>query len=538
MDGWSVPVLVQELLALYARRGCSGAAVDAPNAIIWRGWPGRTARRRWRPGGISGGIGGRPGWRRPCRARAGACGALTLALSAEQSAALSRQARQRGLTLNTFIQAAWAVLLGRLTGRDDVVFGVTVAGRPPELAGIERMVGLFINTLPLRIRLPARQPLIELLKEVQDSQSRLMAQQHLGLAEIQGLAGLGELFDTLVVFENYPVDRAGLASDAGGLRISELSGADATHYPLSLAASPGERLQLRLCYRPDLFERASVEAIADRLTRLLEAAVAQPDRPIGSLDILAPAERHRILREWNDTARAVPRATLPALFAAQVARTPDAVAALFEQHSLSYRALDARSSQLAHHLRAHGVGPEVVVGLCIERSLEMLIGLLGILKAGGAYLPLDPDYPAERLAFMLADARAPLLVTTAALRARLPATDARVVCLDAEADSIAALPTSAPANNTPPAQPRLCHLHFRLNRHTKRRRGHAQRDSKSSPNAHAQFRADRICTGPAVCFTQLRCSNMGDHRRIELRGMSRASHSSGSCRRRAGQFRA
>ena len=197
------------------------------------------------------------------------------------------------------------------------------------------------------------------------------------------------------------------------LSLAEQLGADGT--PGGLAGV--------LEYASDLFERASVEAIADRLIRLLEAAVAQPDRPIGSLEILAPAERHRILREWNDTARAVPRATLPQLFAAQVARTPDAVAALFEQHSLSYRALDARSSQLAHHLRAHGVGPEVVVGLCIERSLEMLIGLLGILKAGGAYLPLDPDYPPERLAFMLADARAPLLVTTTALRARLPDTE-------------------------------------------------------------------------------------------------------------------
>ena len=144
-----------------------------------------------------------------------------------------------GLTLNTLLQAAWAILLGRLTGRDDVVFGVTVAGRPPEIAGIERMVGLFINTLPLRIKVPASKPLLELFQEVQDSQSRLMAHQHLGLAEIQGLAGLGELFDTLVVFENYPVERGGLLGDAGGLRLTDVSGLDATHYPLSLTARAG-----------------------------------------------------------------------------------------------------------------------------------------------------------------------------------------------------------------------------------------------------------------------------------------------------------
>ena len=131
-----------------------------------------------------------------------------LSLSEAQTAALTQQARRQGLTLNTFIQAAWAILLGRLTGREDVVFGVTVAGRPPEIAGIESMVGLFINTLPLRVRLPADKPLIALLRELQERQSQLMAHQHLGLAEIQGLAGLGELFDTLVVFENYPVDHS------------------------------------------------------------------------------------------------------------------------------------------------------------------------------------------------------------------------------------------------------------------------------------------------------------------------------------------
>ena len=347
---------------------------------------------------------------------------ITRALSETLTAALTRQARSQGLTLNTFIQAAWAILLGRLTGREDVVFGVTVAGRPPEIAGIETMVGLFINTLPLRIKLPPATPLRTLLKDIQDGQSRLIAHQHLGLAEIQGLTGLGELFDTLVVFENYPVDRNGLAAAADGLRITSVGGHDATHYPVSLMAIPGEQLRLRLDYATDLFERASVEAMADRLVRLLEAAADDPDRAIGGLDILAPAERHTILRAWNDTARAVPSTTLPQLFEAQVARSPDAVAVVFEDTTLTYADLNARANQLAHHLRARGVGPEVVVGLCIERSPEMIVGLLGILKAGGAYLPLDPAYPTERLAFMIEDAGVPVLVTQAALHDRIPRT--------------------------------------------------------------------------------------------------------------------
>ena len=336
-------------------------------------------------------------------------------------------------------------MLGRLTGRDDVVFGVTVAGRPPEIAGIESMVGLFINTLPLRIKLLPGKSLLAVLKDLQDSQSRLMAHQYLGLAEIQRLTGLGELFDTLVAFENYPVDRGSVSADAGGLRLTGVSGHDATHYPMSLAAMPGERLWLRLTYRSDLFDRASVETLAGRLIRLIEAAVAAPDRAIGSIDILTPEERHTILREWNDTARAIEPATLPQRFAVQAARTPDAVAVVFEDERLSYGELDARANQLAHHLRAHGVGPEVVVGLCVERSLEMIVALLGILKAGGAYLPLDPAYPQARLAFMLDDAGAPLLVTQLALLDRLPRPRAQIVCLDTDWPTIARCPATAPA---------------------------------------------------------------------------------------------
>jgi non-ribosomal peptide synthetase component F len=202
--------------------------------------------------------------------------------------------------------------------------------------------------------------------------------------------------------------------------------------------------------------------------RLLEGAVADPERAIGRLDILGSDERDTILREWNATARAVPGATLPELFAAQVARTPEADAVVFEDKRLSYGELDARSSQVAHHLRGLGVGPEVVVGLCIERSLSMLVGLVGI---RGAYLPLDPDYPPERLAFMLADAGAPVLLTRAALRAHLPAHDAHVVCLDADCPPSQASPRPprppACCQSTPPVQARLedaaaCTGHYRL----------------------------------------------------------------------------
>jgi non-ribosomal peptide synthetase component F len=179
------------------------------------------------------------------------------------------------------------------------------------------------------------------------------------------------------------------------VRLSAISGRDATHYPLVLTALPGDRLQLRLSYQAGLFGRSDIEALARRLTRLLEAAVADPGRAIGTLEILGAEERRTILETWNATSRVIAPATLPELFAAQVARTPDATAVVFEGRSLSYRELDGRANALAHHLRGQGVGPEVVVGLCLERSLEMVVGLIAILKAGGAYLPLDPAYRAK-----------------------------------------------------------------------------------------------------------------------------------------------
>ena len=321
MDGWSMPVLVQELLTLYAQRDDAGAlprVTPYRDYLAWIAAQDRDAAIAvWRDALAGLDAATRVAAHDPGRAPI-VPEQITLALSEPLTTALTLAARRQGLTLNTLVQAAWAILLGRMTGRDDVVFGVTVAGRPPEIAGIERMVGLFINTLPLRIKLPPAKSLATFLREVQESQSGLAAQQHLGLAEIQNLAGLGDLFDTLMVFESYPVDRDGLAAGAAGLRLTDISGRDATHYPLSLAATPGERLQLRLDYRPDLFERASVETMAGRLIRLLEAAVADTDQPIGTLDILGPDERRTILRDWNDTARAIPSATLPELFAAQV----------------------------------------------------------------------------------------------------------------------------------------------------------------------------------------------------------------------------
>jgi non-ribosomal peptide synthetase component F len=219
-------------------------------------------------------------------------------------------------------------------------------------------------------------------------------------------------------------------------------------------------------YASDLFDRASVEALAGRLVRVLEAAVAAPEVAIGRLEILSAEERRTLLHEWTATERALPEATLPQLFAAQAAATPDAVAVVFAGEELSYGELDGRANRLAHHLRALGVGAESVVGVCLERSLELVVALIGILKAGGGYLPLDPGYPRERLSFMLADAGAAVLITQSGLRDR-------------------GASQQRPRRHRGAAQPRLRHLHLRLNRNTKRRRDRAS--SSSSFERRAVF---------------------------------------------------
>ena len=310
MDGWSMPILVQELLTLYGQRGDGGSlprVTPYRDYLAWLAGQDRAAAVAAWSAALAGLEEATLLAPHAARQAPALPEQILLTVDASLTAALMQQARARSLTVNTYIQGLWAILLGRLTGRDDVVFGVTVAGRPPEIAGIESMVGLFINTLPLRVKLSPEQPLAALLSALQDSQSRLMAHQHLGLAEIQSLAGLGELFDTLVVFENYPVDQAALAKAGNGLACHATS--PATTPPITrlrlLWLLRASSLRLRLDYRPDLFDRGSIEALGERLIRLLEAAVAEPERAIGRLDILGAAERQTLLRDWNDTAQPI-----------------------------------------------------------------------------------------------------------------------------------------------------------------------------------------------------------------------------------------
>ncbi|OKI15539.1 non-ribosomal peptide synthetase [Saccharothrix sp. CB00851] len=310
-------------------------------------------------------------------------------LSAEASAALVGEARRRGLTLSTVLHGAWGLLLGGLTGRADVVYGTTVAGRPAEVPGIENAVGLFINTVPVRQRWRGADSLATVFQHLQSEQARLLDHQYLGLAEIQRVTGHGELFDTLVVVENFP--------DV----VDDVEIRDQVHYPLALVALPGDRIELRLKHR---LADAEVPAIAERLVRLLSAFATTPDRPVASLDLVSDTEV-RWLAELNATGADVEEGTLVSRIAARTARTPDSTAVVYDDVTLTYAELDRRATALAHKLRGHEV-----VAVAVPRSAELMVALLGVLKAGAAYLPLDLDYPADRIDFMLADSGATTVV--------------------------------------------------------------------------------------------------------------------------------
>ncbi|MFC5955327.1 amino acid adenylation domain-containing protein [Streptomyces pratens] len=425
-DGWSSAVLLRELLTGYGE--LTGAAPGTPNAaavpyrdhLAWlAGQDRRAAAAAWRDALAGLDEPTLLGSADPNRLGA-LPGRTTVELSAETTARLTERARAAGVTLNSVVQGSWAVLLGRLTARTDVVFGGTVSGRTAPVAGVERMVGLLINTLPVRFRVRDDEPLIAALARFQDEQAPLMDHQHLGLADIQREAGLGNLFDTAVVVENYPLDLAQMRDLAGVVRLAAVDGTDATHYTVNLLVLPGERLRLHLDHRPDVLDARTARSVAEGLERLLTAVAEEPGTPVGALDVLS-AEQHRLIAAWNDTAVPVPDTTLVELFERQAARTPDALATVFGDERLTYAQLSARADALAAGLRARGARSEEIVAVALHRSTELVVALLAVLKSGAAYLPVDPSLPAERIAFMLSDAAPVLLLTTADVDAGLPA---------------------------------------------------------------------------------------------------------------------
>ncbi|MFC8792457.1 amino acid adenylation domain-containing protein [Streptomyces cinereoruber] len=456
-DAWSVTVLLRELTAAYAGETLPAPADPRPY-LAWLATRDRdAARAAWREAlagleeptrlpALAGTAAG-DGEQAP-RARTERVDVrLPEALTAE----LTARARREGLTLSTVLNGAWALLLGGLTGSRDVVFGTTVSGRTTEVEGLDAAVGLFVNTVPVRVRPRPEEPLAELLRRVQDDHAALLDHQHLGLADIQRLAGGGELFDTLVVLENHPADAPAREPLVTGTEVI-----DAVHYPLALVAEPRDgHLSLRFTHDPDRLDRLTVAVLARRFEALLRTFATDPARPTARIGLLSDRETDR-LAALNATDHPLPDpdATLASLFAAQAARTPDAPAVVYEGATLTYAELDRRAEALARRLRARGAGPEEFVAVAVPRSAELMVALLGVHKAGAAYVPVDLDHPADRVAFVLADSGARTVVTTTGAAGRLPGVPGLApVLVDREEEAPDAPHTDLPRTEAGPDHP-------------------------------------------------------------------------------------
>ncbi|TLQ42863.1 non-ribosomal peptide synthetase [Streptomyces marianii] len=383
--------------------------------------------------------------------RTGTTGRIVRRLAPEASRELFDFARRHRLTVNTVLQGAWALLLARHAGERDVVFGATVSGRPADLPGADSMIGMLINTLPVRVRVDDTAPVTAWLAEIQRAQVEARHYEYVPLPRIQACSAVkrgDDLFRSLVVFENYPMDDE--AAAAHGLRVRGLAGTEATNYPLNLVAYAGDELAYTLAYDAELYDEVAAARLCGHLETLLTSLPADGDLRVSAVPMLSGAEAELTVRTWNDTAHELPEASLPELFAARAAEQPDDVALTYAGEDLTYRELDERANRLAHHLTSLGTGPEDLVGICLERGAHAVVALLAVLKAGAAYVPLDPDHPAERLAYMMGNAGVKLLVTEAKLRDGLPSCEVRIVDLDRDATAISARPAdTAPASPAP-----------------------------------------------------------------------------------------
>ena len=466
MDGWSLPRLLKELLDLYdahsrGRELRIEASRPYRDYIAWlRRQDMVQAEGYWRQR-LAGFTEPTPlplSRDRGSERSAEGYDSVQLNVGVAVTEQLRRYSRQQQVTMNTVVQATWALLLSRYSGEQDLVYGATVSGRPPELVGVEEMVGLFINTLPVRVQLSPEQMVGEWLRELQRRQVEMRQYEFSPLVEVQGWSEVGRtrtLFDSIVVFENYPLesvfaergaelveDQAEVAREAA-VQISDVNTIEWSNYPLTLIATPGERLQLTFAYDVGWFVAEQLEQVARHYERLLESLVGNSGQALWQVQMLSAAEQQEIVSEWNQTRREYPaEVCLHELFEKQVERTPAATALVYGGERLSYQELNGRANQVGHYLQKRGVGPETLVGICMERSVELVVGLLGVLKAGGAYLPLDPANPVQRLALILEETQALVLLTQQSLVEQVPSLGDQTVCLERDWAEICGYPAT------------------------------------------------------------------------------------------------
>ncbi len=368
---------------------------------------------------------------RPAPASAVELGTTRMSLSRSTSDALKSLARSERVTLNTVVQAAWGIVLRRYSGDDDIVFGVTVSGRPADVAGVERIVGMFLNVLPLRLHVTDDRSTRSWLRDVQDRQLAISDYDYSSLPEVQRCSSVAPglpLFETVVIFENFPT----VPSDPNGsLRVANRTVFEQTSFPLALLVGPGDCIEALALFNSARFDTPTVDRLLSHLAVVLESIAVAPDAPIGEIELLSGPERQQMIVEWNDTGCDYPdHATIQELFDAQADARPDAVALILGDRTMTYRELRTSSNKLAHHLIGLGVGARTRIGIAIPRSFDLLVAVLATVKAGGVYVPLDPEYPRERIRLIIEDADAGVILTVRDVMSSLPETDGQQICVD------------------------------------------------------------------------------------------------------------
>lgn len=459
VDGWSLPIIFQEVFAFY-EAGNKGESLYLATPRPYQdyiNWLQRqdivAAEKFWQQNLQGFTAPTYLGIDRTGHHQEGKFLDINFEFTTQTTTAFQNFAQQHHITLSTLIQGAWAILLSRYSGELDVLFGTTVSGRSPDLAGIESMVGLFINTLPVRVQIPEDRGIVTWLQDLQTQQAEREQYAYSPLVDIQGWSEVPRgisLFESLVVFENYPVDAA-LQEPLESLEIDHVRAFEITNYPLTLVAASRQKLSGKIIYDSDRFDIDTITRMVGHLQNLLTAIITQPELPITKLPLISDLQKQQLISTWsaNKTEYSC-NYCLHQLFEQQVEKTPDHVALVFGEQHLTYNELNTRANQVAHYLQSLGVKPKTLVGICVERSLEMLVALLAILKAGAAYLPLDPDYPVDRLEFMLTDADISVLVTQSQYLETLPEFSGHQICLDRDWEMINTLSQQNPVSQATP----------------------------------------------------------------------------------------
>ncbi|WP_433581350.1 amino acid adenylation domain-containing protein [Paenibacillus amylolyticus] len=359
---------------------------------------------------------------------------IICALSQELTGQIAQVASQNQVTLNTFMQTAWGMLLQIYNGSEDVVFGSVVSGRPAAIVGVERIIGLFINTIPVRVQTQGNETFAAVMKRNQEQAVASHPHDTYPLYEIQAETSQKQnLIDHILIFENYPVQ--GIMEQFGdqeetALRITNVEADEQTNYDFNLIIKPGQSIKCMFYYNANTYDRASVERIQGHLIQMLKQVVNNPNIPIHEIDVTTTQEKTQILEQFNDSMAEYPmEKTIHGLFEEQAARTPEHIAVVFEAQHLTYQALNEKANQLARTLKAKGIQNDQLIGIIADRSLDMVVGILAILKAGGAYVPIDPEYPEDRINYMLEDSGVHVLLVQSHLKERISFAG-EVVCLD------------------------------------------------------------------------------------------------------------